>query len=170
MPTQKKIFTVQNLTEKFKQAKALVLTDFSGLDVSQINELRAEVKKAGGEFEVVKKSLFHRAATDTKHQASKLELKGPIAALWIYESNPAPIKALNEFIKKTDLPKIRAGFWEEALLSEEKIKELANLPGLAELRAKLVNTLQSPTYGLVNALSWNIRKLLLILKTLSTKS
>ena len=164
MPTQKKIFTVQNLTEKFKQAKGLVLTDYSGLDVNQINNLRMEVKKAGGEFEVVKNRLLSRAASEAKHQATNLELTGQTAALWVYENDPAPLKALNEFIKKSDLPKIKTGFWEGILLSKEKIKELVNLPGLKEMQAKLIAALQSPLYGLANTLGWNIRKLILILE------
>ena len=164
MPTQKKIFTVQNLTEKFKQAKGLILTDYSGLGVNQINSLRMEVKKAGGEFEVVKNKLFHRAADEAKHQASDLELAGQTAALWVYENDPAPVKALNEFIKKSDLPKIKTGFWEGISLSEEKIKELASLPGLSEMQAKLIAALQSPLFSLHQILNSNIRKMLLILK------
>ena len=176
MSTSKKIFAVQNLTEKLKQAKGLVLLNYQGLDVSQMTDLRQEVKKAGGEFEVVKNTLFRLATENEELEGlprglDKVEtLRGPTAALWIYEDNPAPLRAMQNFIKKSGLPKIKIGFWGERSLSLEQIQELANLPGLKALRAKLVGVLQSPTYGLVNSLGWNIKKLILGLKTLSTKS
>ena len=165
MPTQRKIFTVQNLTEKFKQAKALVLTDYQGLKVEQINALRATVKKAGGEFEVVKNTLLHLAAAEnSQFPASTLQLKGPTAVLWAYSDDPAPLKALDVFIRKTALPKIKIVFWEQEPISLERFRELAELPTRPELEAKLVNILNSPALGLVNALNWNIKKLLFILK------
>ena len=163
MVSQRKIFTVQNLAEKLKQAKALVLSDYSGLNVSQINELRKQIKKAGGEFEVVKNTLLRLAAKNLQFTIYNLQLEGPTAALWIYTDNPAPLKVLDNFIKKNNLPKIKFGFWEKKPISLERIKELASLPTLSELQAKLLATLQSPTFGLVNALNWNIGKLILVL-------
>jgi large subunit ribosomal protein L10 len=175
MPTSKKIFTVQNLTEKLKEAKGLVLFNYQGLDVAQMTELRQEVKKAGGEFEVVKNTLFRLAAKNGKLEGLPRDfaegeiLRGPTAALWIYEDNPAPLKAIYAFIKKNDLPEIKIGFWGENLLSSERVRELAELPGIETLRAQLIGTLQSPTYGLVNSLRWNIRRLIFSLQSLSTK-
>lgn len=164
MPTQRKIFTVQNLTEKFKQAKALVLADYQGLNVAQINQLRAEVKKAGGEFEVIKNRLLHLAAKQTKHPVLKTKLEGPTAVLWIYSDDPTPLKAIDSFIKKTDQPKIKFGFWEGEPISIKRIKELASLPTRAELEAKLVGLIQSPIFDLTFALNWNLKKLLLTIK------
>ncbi|TSC53649.1 MAG: ribosomal protein L10P, partial [Microgenomates group bacterium LiPW_31] len=165
MVPQRKIFTVQNLAEKLKQAKAFVLTDYSGLDVAQINELRREVKKSGGEFEVVKNTLLRLAAKTGLPRIRQLtDLQGPTAALWLYSEDLTPLKALSNFIQKTELPKVKFGFWQGELISIERIKELMTLPSLAELQAKLINTLKSPTFGLVNSLNWNIQKLVFILK------
>ena len=166
MPNQRKIFIVQNLTEKLKQAKALILSDYSGLNVSQINELRKEIKKAGGEFEVVKNTLLRLAAKNAAGggRANFQSLAGPTAALWVYDDDLTPLKILNNFIKQTSLPKIKFGLWEKEPISLERIKELARLPSLSELQAKLLAALQSPTFGLVKALNWNIRRLVYILK------
>jgi len=159
MVPQRKLLTVDNLAEKIKQAKAMILSDYSGLNVAQISELRRDVKKAGGEFEVVKNTLLRLAAKDIS-----LDLTGPTACLWLYQEDLTPLKALNTFIKKADLPKIKFGFWQGQPITLEKIKELANLPGLEELKAKLVAVLQSPFYGLHSGLNGNIRKLVYILK------
>lgn len=159
-----KVYTVQNLVEKLKQAKAVVLADYHGLDVSQLAELRQQVKKAGGEFEVVKNTLLNRAAEESKIKIDPEALQGPTAALWAYEDQIAPLKALMDFVKVNELPKIKFGLLDQVATPLEKIKQLASLPSKDELKTKLVNTLQSPLYGLNNALSWNLRKLVYVLK------
>lgn len=164
MVKQDKVYTVQNLEEKLKQAKAVVLADYHGLKVSQMAELRQEIKKAGGEFEVVKNTLLHRAADESKIQIDPEVLQGPTAVLWAYEDQIAPLKALMNFAKANDLPKIKFGLLDQVATPIERIKQLASLPSKEELKAKLVSTLQSPLYGLDNALNWNLRKLVLVLK------
>lgn len=164
MPTSKKIFTVQNLTQKLKDAKALVLSDYQGLSVSQMGDLRAQVKKAGGDLEVVKNRLLGRAAKEAEVQISDEALVGPTVACWVWEDEIGPLKALHEFALKTGLPKIKFGIFAGKITSLEQISELANLPTRQELKAKLVAVLQSPTFGLVNALNWNTKKLIYILK------
>jgi len=170
MAKTKKIFTVQNLAEKFKQAKGVVLTDYSGLNVSQINDLRKEIKKAGGEFEVVKNTLICLAAESSKFQAPSSKLTGPTAALWIYSEDFSPLKILDNFIRQNELPKIKFGFWEGEEIGKERISELANLPGIDQLRGQLLAFLQSPTSRLANALSWNLKKLILVLKAIKVDS
>jgi len=165
MPTQRKIFTVQNLTQKLKDTKALFLADYRGLSVSQMADLRAQVKKAGGELEVVKNRLLGRAAKEAKVTIADEVLTGPTAALWAWEDELEPLKALNDFAQKTGLPKIKFGIFEGKAITLERIKELACLPTIKELKARLVRTLQSPASGLTNALSWNVRKLVYVLKT-----
>jgi len=165
MPTTKKIFAVQNLAEKFKQAKGVILADYSGLNVSQMNELRREIKKAGGEFEVVKNSLFLLATkTDLPLVSLSGILRGPTVALWLYQEDFSPLKALDNFIKRSELPKIKFGFWQGEEISLERISQLANLPGLSELQTRLVSLLQSPSSRLVWALNSNLAKLVFILK------
>jgi large subunit ribosomal protein L10 len=171
MPSTKKIFTVQNLAEKLNQAKGLVLVDYTGLNVSQINELRGKIKKAGGEFEVVKNTLLRLAAENSKfpawRQAGEIQnskLSGPTAVLWLYAEDFSPLKVLEEFRRQLQLPKIKFGFWEREEIDEERITQLANLPGIDQLRGQLLAFFQSPLFRLVNALSGNLKKLILVLK------
>jgi large subunit ribosomal protein L10 len=164
MVKQDKVYTVQNLAEKLKQAKAVVLTDYHGLKVSQMAELRQNIKKAGGEFEVVKNTLLNRAANESKIKIDSEVLQGPTAVLWAYEDQISPLKALVDFAKINELPKIKFGLLDQMAAPVEKIKQLASLPSKEELKVKLIGTLQSPLYGLNNALDWNLRKLVLVLK------
>lgn len=159
-----KVYTVQNLVEKLKQAKAVVLADYHGLKVSQMAELRQNIKKAGGEFEVVKNTLLNRAADETKIKIDPEALQGPTAVIWAYEDKISPLKALVDFARANELPKIKFGLLDQVVTPIEKIKQLASLPSKDELKTKLVSTLQSPIYGLNNALNWNLRKLVYVLK------
>lgn len=165
MPTQKKIFTVQNLTQKLKDAKALFLADYRGLSVTQMADLRAEVKKAGGELEVVKNRLLGRAAKEAKTAIADEALTGPTAVLWAFDDEIEPLKAMDNFAQKAGLPKIKFGIFKGKTISLDRIKELASLPTAEELRVRLLNTLQSPAFGLVNALNWNLKKIVYVLKT-----
>ena len=164
MKKSQKFFTVDNLKEKAKQAKALVLTDYSGLNVEQINQLRDEVKKNGAEYEVVKNNLLRLATKETDVDLSKQNLEGATAALWLYSDDLSPLKTLDAFIKKNERPMIKFGFWNKDLLDENKFKELANLPSLEELRAKLVGFLKLPMFSLAYNLKFNLNKLVYILK------
>jgi len=165
MKKSQKFLTVDNLSEKLKQAKSLIFADYSGLKVDQINKLRQEIKKAGGEFEVIKNTLLSKASQGGKWQIENEQLKGPTAALWIYNDDISPLKVLDKFIKKNELPKIKLGFWGKESLDAEKIIQLANLPGLEELKAQLVGFLKSPLSRLTTNLKGNLLKLLYLLKT-----
>ena len=164
MKKSQKIFTVDNLSEKLKQAKSLIFADYSGLKVDQINKLRQEIKKAGGEFEVIKNTLLTKASQGNEWQIESEQLKGPTVALWIYNDDISPLKVLDKFIKKNELPKIKFGFWNKEMINEERIIQLANLPGIEELRAKFIGSLKSPLYRLTTNLNSNVLKLLYLLK------
>lgn len=164
MARSKNILAVQSITESLKKAKALVLADYRGLNVAQMSELRTAVKKAGGNFEVTKNTLLKLAAKNSQFSIPDGQLIGPTAALWAFENDPAPIKVFVNFAKQNELPKIKFAIWEGEPISEERIFQLASLPGVKELQAQLVGRLQSPISGLVFSLNWNLQKLVIVLK------
>lgn len=163
MVQQKKIFAVENLAAKIKDAKACYLADYRGLSVGKTTELRQQVKTAGGEMEVVKNRLLKLAlktAGQTELAENEgLQLAGPTAALWAQTDEIAPLKALVKFAQDNELPKIKAGFMGPEFLSAAQVTELAKIPGLSQLKAKLVGSLAAPIYGLVWTLKGNLQKL-----------
>jgi large subunit ribosomal protein L10 len=171
MPAQKKIFTVDNLTQKINDAKALFLVGYQGLNVAQMTELRRLVKKAGGELEVVKNRLLKIAfkGSSPKIPPEKLETPGPTAVLWAYDDEISPLKALVEFANQAGLPELGLGILDQELLSSEKVKELSQIPGQKGLEARLLGVISAPLYGLTSALSWNLRKLTLAFKNIADK-
>ena len=160
----KKTENLTSLTEKLKKAKSIIFTDYAGLNVAQINELRGSIKKSGGDYEVVKNTLIRVAAKEQNLPLGESAVNGPTAALWLYSDDLTPLKLLKDFIKKTaDLPKIKTGFWENERISVERIDQLASLPSREQLQAQFVGMINQPIYGLVNSLAWNLRSLVQVL-------
>lgn len=168
MVQQKKIFFVQNLAEKIKDAKAVYLTDYKGLDVSQMSQLRKKIQEAGGQLEVVKNRLFKLALKKSEQVKDEdLELTGPTAILWANQDVISPLKALVEFAKENSLPTLKIGIFEEEIIGKEKMQELAEIPPRNQLETRLVGNIYAPLFGLYNALSWNRQKLIYALKNIA---
>jgi large subunit ribosomal protein L10 len=168
MPAQKKFFAVDNLTAQIKDAKAVILTDYRGLNVAQMQALRRAIQNAGGKLEVTKNTLLKIAFQNTQIKDSEIDaaLVGPTATLFAEKDELSSLKALVNFAKEHGLPKLKIGFINSQILLQDKLEELALLPSHAELILKLLGLLSQPKFGLINALSWNQTKLVLTLKAL----
>ncbi len=155
---------VENLKEKLNKAGGLVLTDYHGLSVSQMQELKKELKGADAEFTVAKNTLISRASKQSGTSIPQENLEGPTAILFSFGDPIAPIKKLAEFIKKYELPSIKLGFLEGRQLTKEAVVELSRIPSRNELYTNVVVLLNSPISGLVNILNGNIRNLVYALE------
>ena len=169
MASQQKSFIVANLTEKIAQAKGLVLANYQGLNVEQLSSLRNELKESGAEFEVVKNTLVARAAKEKKFPLKLEDITGPTIALWIYDEDPKALKILFNFIKANKIPEVKIGFWNQENIDLETLKELASLPGMEALRAQVVGSLNSPLFGLVYSLKWDLNQLVYTLDAIRNK-
>lgn len=172
MKKQEKIFEVDNLTQKIKGAKSVVLVDYRSLTVSQASNLRRLVKKAGGELQVVKNSLLTRALINTKilNKTEDLVLTGQTMALFSNDDEISPVKVLATFGKNLSLLPFKLGFFGANTLSAEEVLCYASLPGKDELRAKLVGILASQPQRLIFSLNYNLLALVTTLKRISEKT
>lgn len=167
MPSAKNVQAVEELKAKLENAKAIFFADYQGLTVSQIGDLRDKIRATNGEFSVAKNTLLKIALKENGLPRNLEEvLRGPTAVLIATEDEISPLKALVDFAKDAELPKLKAGIYEDRILSAEELQELAKLPSKPELHAKLVGILQGPMYGLVNVLSGNTRKLVYVLNAI----
>ena len=171
MKKQEKIFEVDNLTQKIKGAKSVALIDYRGISANQVNELRKLIKKAGGELQVVKNTLFTRALVNAKllEKTDDLALSDQTMALFANDDEIGPIKAIANFAKPLSLLPFKLGFFGEKTLSAEEVKRFASLPGQDELRAKLVGVLAQQPQRLVYALNFNLQKLVLVLSHVNSQ-
>ena len=168
---EQKAEQVDVLTEKLKRAKVAVLTDYRGLKVSQIQELRGKLRGAGVEYRVIKNTLARRAATAAGHEALEAELKGPVAIAFGYDNDlGAPSKLINEFVRATRLKlDIVGGLVEGRVFSPDQMKQLADLPSRETLIAQLMGTLQSPVAQLVGIMQTPLQQLLGVLEAYKNK-
>jgi len=155
--------TVANLVNKIKRAKSITFADYRGLTAVQIGDLRKKVKETNGEFIIVKNTLISRALTINHLPLTINQLTGPTASIFAYEDAIAPIRIVADFAKNLGLPNFKFGFFGKDLLDSTSLETLSKIPPRDVLYAKLVGALNSPIFGVVSALSANIRNLVSVL-------
>jgi large subunit ribosomal protein L10 len=167
---EQKIEQVELLTEKLKKAKVAVLTDYRGLKVSQIQELRGKLRGGDVEYRVIKNTLARRAAEAAGFPALKEEIKGPVAIAFGYDDLGIASKLINDFVRATRLKvEVVGGLVEGRVFSSEQIKQLADLPSREVLIAQLMGTLQSPVAQLVGIMQTPLQQLMGLLNAYKTK-
>lgn len=160
---------VQDLAQRIKEAKSLVLVDYQGLPVQQQEKLREAVRAAGGKFLVVKNTLLKLAFKESgvKEKFEEKAFQGPTALVVAQEDELSPLQALGRFIQEFNLPKIKVGILEGRLQSAQDLLTISRLPGREVLLGQLVGLLQAPLSEMVRTLNSNAQKLVSILETKS---
>ena len=144
---------VESLHEKFSRSKIVILTDYKGLDVEHINELRRKLRDAEVEYKVVKNTLIIRASEDTDAALIKDYFKGPSALAFSYNDPVAPAKVLTEFAKENEKLEIKIGVMSGKAISLAEIKALSALPSREVLLGQVLSTMNGVSTSLVRALS-----------------
>lgn len=164
---QKKIETVAKLNEKLAKSKAIIFTNYTGVTHKQLETLKRAIKPLQAEYVVAKNSLVLRALDENK---IKLEgenpLVGPTGTLLIYADVISPLKELAKVIKELGLLNVKLGVMENKFLTGEQVLKISTLPTREVLLAQVAAGLKSPIFGLHRAMSWNIQKLVLTLKSI----
>ena len=153
MPSEKNQDELAQLTEKLDRAKAVYFTDFLGLDVSSITELRSEFFKASIEFKVAKNTLLKLAAENINLEGLDDFLVGSTAIAISYDEPTAPAKVLKKFTEDHDKPEVKAILFDGEVLDGSEYLKFATLPTKDELLTKLVLMLNSPLTILARTLS-----------------
>jgi len=157
---EEKSKVVSEIKEKFEKSSGVVLADYRGLTVAQVTQLRAELRKAGVEYRVLKNTLVRRAADELGVKGLDSYLEGPTALA--FSADPvAPAKILIDFAKANKIKtfKIKAGVLEGKVIGAEGVKALADLPSREVLLAMVLRGMQAPLTGMANVLQGPIRKM-----------
>ena len=145
------------IKSRFDKMSAAVFLDYKGMTVENVTKLRAEFRKAGVDYKVVKNTLVKHALKDAKYKDQlKKALVGMTAVAWSYEDPSAAAKVVKAFRKDAAGEKlqIKAGLIEGTVLDAKAVEEqLATMPGKNELRAKLLATFQAPLQNFVALLA-----------------
>lgn len=159
---------VKAIKEKIELAKIMILTDYKGMSVKQITELRRELRKNKAEYRIYK-NTFVVKALPSELAALAEKLSGSIAIVFGFDDISAPAKSIVKFMGENEKPGLIAGVFENKVFQQEQVLELAKLPSRLELLAKVVGGLKSPLYGLVNVTQGPLRKFVYALNAIKDK-
>lgn len=161
----KKAETIAQIKEKLDRAQIVIATDYRGLTVAGISDLRQRLRQEGIEYHVVKNTLAGFAAQQASRPDLSKYLQGPTALVFGYGDAVQPAKILQEYIRTAETPlRIKGGLIGDRPLSAEDIAALAKLPPKGEIIAKMVGLIQSPISRLVTVLNANIQGLVTVLE------
>jgi large subunit ribosomal protein L10 len=149
--------------DKLRRSEALLVAEYRGLTVKQVETLRRELRATNSELMVAKNTLLARALTDAGLPAPESLLSGPTAVTFCFGELTAPAKTLLKYARDTKILVLRGGMVGQLVFDEVGLQELSELPGREQLRAQVVGVLQAPLAGLVNVLSGPVRGFLTVL-------
>ena len=156
---------VAELVERLRSTETLIVADYRGLSVTEINDLRGQLLEHGARFTVVKNTLTRRAAEEAGADALLALLDGPTAIAFL-ESDGDPVavaKALNTAARETRVLEIRGGILDGQQIGEAEVKSLATLPPADVLRAQLVSAVSGPLMTVVGLFTAPLRDLVNVL-------
>ncbi|MBR3002725.1 MAG: 50S ribosomal protein L10 [Clostridia bacterium] len=132
---------VSELASKMKEAKLVLLTDYRGINVEDVTNLRAELRKTNAEYKVIKNNITKRALAECGIEGLDDQLVGPTAVIMSNEDYLEPTKAIYNFSKNNDFYKIKGGVIEGKVMTAEEIITLAKLPSRETLLSMLAGAL-----------------------------
>ena len=132
---------VNELADKLKEAKMVLLTDYRGINVADVTKLRADLRPTAVEYKVIKNNIIRRALEVNGESGLNELLEGPIAIVYGTGDYLEPAKIIYNFSKDNDFYKIKGGIIDGKVMTAEEIITLAKLPSRQELMAKLAGAL-----------------------------
>ena len=162
---EKKQF-VEQLHSRLDKSRVVILTNFQGLDVATITELRRQLKSANVEYQIIKNTMLTIASEGTDSALIKEHFKGPSAIAISYDDPVAPAKVLTDFAKKNEKFEIKIGVMNGKVLDLSSIKALALLPSREELLARVLSTMIAVPTSLVRALNDIPRRMVSVLQAI----
>ncbi len=163
--------TVKSLKEKVSKAKSIVFADYRGISAGQANELRAKLKAENSEMIVAKNTLLQVALKEENIETKEIkkDLEGPTMAVFSFEDPVTPIKAIFEFAKKLELPKIKSALIEGVYADSAKVQEIKEIPSKEVLLGRMVGGMKAPLSGFANVLGGVQRNFVYALNAIAKK-
>jgi large subunit ribosomal protein L10 len=153
MPNEHKIEEVSEIKDRFARATAVILTDFRGLTVKEMQALRTKLRESGSELRVYKNTLAQIAMRELALPDLGELLDGPTAFLFTFGDPVASAKAVVDFAKDHKVLEVKGGFIDSVVTSAEGVAALASLPSREVLLAKLLGTMLNPIVGFARVLN-----------------
>ena len=163
MPTQEKVESVEEFRARLDGAKTVLVTEYRGLTVQQLSDLRKQLRGVSATYKIMKNRLAKLAMTDTDLAKLGPHLKGPTGMVISKEDPVVVAKALHTFARTNQALAIKAGFIEGQVLPPADLKALSELPTKDAIRAQIIGAIQGPLAQLVGLLQATQRDLAYVL-------
>ena len=155
---------IDHYSDWVSRSSALVLTQYVGLTMKDIDALRAKVRETGGEFHIIKNTLAKLAFEKAGYKVQKEQFEGSTAIVFAFSDAPAVVKTVTDFARTSEFLKVKGGFLDKNALTPAEVKALADLPPLPVVRAQLLGTLLAPASKLVRTLAEPGRMIAAVIK------
>ena len=157
-------------SEWLKKSQAVILVEYTGAKMKDLDGVRAKIRESGGEFHVVKNTLARRAFADNGMELPTDYLVKSTAVSFAFTDPASTAKALNEATKGKEFVKVKGGFMSGQALSAAQVKALAEMPPLPVVRAQLLGVLQALASKLARTIAEPARGLAAVIKAFSEKA
>jgi len=152
------------------RSKALVFTEYRGLSMKEIDDLRGKIREAGGEFHVIKNTLGKMAFEKAGLDVPENYFEGTTAISFAFEDVTAITKIVSEVARTSEFVKIKGGYLEKAPINAEAVKALADLPPLPVIRGQLLGTILAPASRLARLLNEPGRQVACVIQAYAEKA
>lgn len=152
------------------KSQAVILVEYTGLKMKDLDNIRARVRESGGEFHILKNTLARRAFADNGMNLPPEFLVQSTAVSFAFSDPASTAKALNDAAKGNEFVKVKGGFMNGQVLDAKQVKALAELPPLPVVRAQLLGVLQAPAGKLVRTIAEPARGLAAVIKAFAEKA
>jgi large subunit ribosomal protein L10 len=171
MKKEEKVDIIAEVRELIDASNAVYLTDYSGVTVSDINEIRNEFRKEGIKYRVFKNTLFKRALTESgKYSKLSNHLVGMTGYAFATADNPvAPAKVIKKYFDNIQKMSLKACYIENQYYDGSSLNELASLPSKKELIAGIIGSLNAPASGIVGVINAVMRDLVSVIDEISKR-
>lgn len=149
MPTAEKAQSIEQAKEWYSKASGVVFTDYRGLKVKELQTLRADLRKKGGEIHVVKNTLFRIAAGEDAAKLPDELHNGTTAFAFVFENEPDVAKALLDYARTSKKLVVKGGFFGGKALTAKEVETLSELPPKEVLIAQVIGAIAAPLTTLV---------------------
>jgi large subunit ribosomal protein L10 len=160
---------VEQYVDWLDRSQAMVMAQYTGLTMKEIDALRARIRELGGEFHIVKNTLGSVAFKSAGVELPEGLLEGSTAVVFAFRDAPETVKAVTEFARTSEFIKIKGGYLEKRPIGVDEVKSLAELPPLPVVRAQLLGVLSAPASKLVRTLAEPARSLAAVMQAYSDK-
>ncbi len=156
MPTEQKTGTIEELQQRIGETELMIIADYRGLTVTDLQGLRGQLRGVGAEFRVAKNTLTRIAANNRGVTSLDAVLEGPTALVFAGTDLVGASKIINDFVRSSRILKVKGALLQGQAVAASEVESIATLPPKVEIIAALVGALDAPIAGFVQALDFAV--------------